>query len=61
MMSEREKPAELEGRVAVASYVAAISADLAVMARRTGLDTVGYLLEMVQLEAESAVRHNGNP
>ena len=41
-------------RTAVASYVASMSADLAAMARRTGLDTLGYLLEMVRLEAESS-------
>jgi len=39
-------------QTAVASYVATMSADLAVMARRTGLDSLGYLLEMVRLEAE---------
>jgi hypothetical protein len=39
--------------------VATLSADLASLARRTGLDTLGYLLEMVRLEAESASRHNG--
>lgn len=49
---------EPNGRAAVAHYVAAMSADLAAMARRSGLDTIGYLLEMVRLEAESAVRHN---
>lgn len=38
---------------AVASYVAALSSDLATMARRNGLDTLAYLLEMVRLEAES--------
>ena len=43
---------------AVASYVATITADLATMSRRTGLDTLGYLLEMVRLEAESS-SHNG--
>jgi hypothetical protein len=43
---------------AVASYVATLSADLAAMARRTGLDTLGYLLEMVRLEAEAVTRHN---
>jgi len=42
------------GRAAVASYVASITADLAVLARRKGLDTLGYLLEMAQLEAENA-------
>jgi hypothetical protein len=47
------------GRAAVASYVATLSNDLATMARRTGLDTLGYLLEMVRLEAESLNRNNG--
>ena len=41
---------------AVASYVASLSADLAIMARSTGLETLGYLLEMVRLEAESNAR-----
>ena len=43
-------------RTAVATYVASLSADLANMARETGLDTLGYLLEMVRLEAESSAR-----
>ncbi len=43
----------------VANYVAAMSADLAVMARRHGLDTLGYLLEMAQLEAENITRYDG--
>ena len=43
-------------RAEVAVYVASMSADLATMARRTGLDTLGYLLEMVRLEAENAAR-----
>lgn len=47
------------GRSAVASYVASLSADLAGMARKTGLETLGYLLEMVRLEAESVTRNNG--
>jgi hypothetical protein len=50
---------EPNGRTAVAAYVATMSNDLAGMARRTGLDTLGYLLEMVRLEAESVSRHNG--
>jgi hypothetical protein len=49
---------EPDGRAAVASYVATMSADLASLARRTGLDTLGYLLEMVRLEAESTSRHD---
>jgi hypothetical protein len=48
-------------RTAVATYVATLSADLATMARSTGLDTLGYLLEMVRLEAESSVRHAPAP
>ncbi len=46
---------------AVASYVAALTADLAPMARRAGLDTLGYLLEMVRLEAESSSARGGRP
>ena len=37
-----------------------MSADLATMARRSGLDTLGYLLEMVRLEAESVNRRTQN-
>jgi len=44
----------------VANYVATMSAELATMARRSGLDTIGYLLEMVRLEAESETRHKPN-
>jgi hypothetical protein len=44
----------------VADYVATMSADLATMARRSGLDTLGYLLEMVRLEAENVTRHKQN-
>ncbi len=56
-MTDQAGPNEPDNRAAVASYVATLSADLSVMARRTGLDTLGYLLEMVRLEAESAARH----
>ncbi len=38
----------------VARYIEALSADLAEMARRHGLDTLGYLLDMARLEAENA-------
>lgn len=58
-MTDQADPGETGGRSAVANYVATLSGDLASMARRTGLDTLGYLLEMVRLEAESASRHNG--
>jgi hypothetical protein len=38
-----------------AAYVADITADLARMARRNGLDALGYLLDMARLEARSAM------
>lgn len=53
-----EQTDEPNGQTAVASYVASMPNDLAVTARRTGLDTLGYLLEMVRLEAESVTRDN---
>lgn len=58
MPDQRKGPSE---RTAVATYVATLSADLANMARDTGLDTLGYLLEMVRLEAESSVRQIHGP
>ena len=58
-MAHQPIPGELTSRIAVASYVAILSADLANLSRRTGLETLGHLLEMVRLEAESVSRHNG--
>ncbi|MBI3705843.1 MAG: hypothetical protein HY244_18765 [Rhizobiales bacterium] len=58
MTDQTEEPVN---STAVASYVATISADLATMSRRTGLDTLGYLLEMVRLEAESSSRNGQRP
>lgn len=56
-MPEQPLPGDDSGnQIAVASYVATLSADLSVMARRTGLESLGYLLEMVQLEAENLAR-----
>lgn len=53
-----DQPATEPGnQMAVASYVATLSADLSVMARRTGLNSLGYLLEMVHLEAENLARN----
>ena len=59
-MADQTAPGEPADRNLVASYVATMSADLASMARRSGLDTLGYLLEMVRLEAESETRHKPN-
>jgi hypothetical protein len=57
-MADQSTSAEPGDRIAVASYVATLSADLSVMARRRGLETLGYLLEMVRLEAENLTRHS---
>jgi len=55
--------ADRDDRAQVAVYVASMSADLANMARHSGLDILGYLLEIVRLEAENTARnmpgHNG--
>jgi hypothetical protein len=55
------RPALQDNRTpaATADYVAAMSADLAVLARRSGLDTLGYLLDMARLEAENVLRNAG--
>jgi hypothetical protein len=44
-MANQPTSSEPGDREAVAEYVATMSADLASMARRTGLETLGYLLE----------------
>jgi hypothetical protein len=51
-------PASPADRKAVADYVATLSADLAVLARQHGLQTLGYLLEMARLEAENESRQS---
>jgi hypothetical protein len=48
---------EAGDRAAAADYVAELSAELAKLARRHGLETLGYILDMARLEAESANRH----
>jgi hypothetical protein len=50
---------EARYRAEAASYVADLTADLAVLARKHGLDALGFILEMAKLEAENAVRHTG--
>jgi hypothetical protein len=45
-------------RAATAEYVATLSTDLASLARRQGLDTLGYLLDMVRLEAENLLEES---
>lgn len=55
-MSEQSATPIPQDRTAAAIYVAALSGDLALIARSHGLDTLGYLLDMARLEAENLTR-----
>lgn len=48
--------AHVEERTEAAAYIATLTGELAAMARRSGLSTLGYLLEMAKLEAEQSAR-----
>ncbi len=39
-----------------ANYISELSGELAIMARRHGLGTLAYLLDMVKMEADEAQR-----
>jgi hypothetical protein len=41
-MTDQGSSGDPGNRIQVANYVASLSADLATMARRSGLDTLGY-------------------
>jgi hypothetical protein len=49
-----------ERRVAAASYIADLTGGLALEARRHGLNTLSYLLDMAKLEAEN-VKNGHSP
>ena len=42
----------------VATFIATYTNELAQLARGQGLDTLGYILEMAQLEADSLIRQS---
>ena len=44
-------------RAEAAAYVAELAGNLALIARRHGLDALGYILDMAQMEAENATRY----
>jgi hypothetical protein len=46
--------AELTEPAAVANYVAAMTAELSMLAHHHGFEALGFLLEMARLEAENA-------
>jgi hypothetical protein len=47
-------------RQAAADYVAALSTELADIARKHGLDATAYMLEVAAVEAASWTRDSGN-
>ncbi|HEY4203847.1 MAG TPA: hypothetical protein VGM35_02425 [Xanthobacteraceae bacterium] len=53
---EATEPIGDGGPTEAASFIAQAVAELAAMARRHRLDTLGFLLDMAQLEAEEQVR-----
>ncbi|GAB1716031.1 MAG: hypothetical protein NTAFB05_10730 [Nitrobacter sp.] len=54
--SRMDEPAGKGDADEAARYLATAVADLGLIARRHGLDTLGYLLDMAQMEAEEIVR-----
>jgi len=52
-----DRPGE-PGRSAAAAYIADMSLELAGVARRHGLETLSYMLEIARLEAEAHARRN---
>jgi hypothetical protein len=49
-------PADGETPESAAHYIAALSAELAKIARRNGLDTLSEILEMARLEADQTTK-----
>jgi hypothetical protein len=49
-------PPDDETPESAAHYIAALSAELARIAKRNGLETLSYLLEMAQFEADQAAK-----
>jgi hypothetical protein len=50
-----------EGRGGAAEYIATMAGELSQIARKHGLDTLGYILEMAKLEAEQRSEHSHRP
>ena len=55
-MADRQETPVLKDRAAAVSYIAALSADLAMIARQHGFETLGYILEMAHMEAQNETR-----
>jgi hypothetical protein len=58
-MPDRDDSDRANGKEAadsVATYIASMSDELAKLARRNGLDTLSYILEMARLEADQIAK-----
>ncbi|RAI45635.1 hypothetical protein [Rhodoplanes roseus] len=53
-MSDTTPADERPGAQSAAAYIADLTADLARLARRNGLQTLGYILDMARIEAEAS-------
>ena len=52
-------PSTDQDRAAAAAYIADLTGGLALVARQHGFNTLGYLLDMAKLEAESVKGTDG--
>ena len=50
---------DADERSATAAYIADVTGALATLARRQGLNTLGYLLDMAKLEADTVKSTDG--
>ncbi len=50
---------ELPGTTA--RYIASLTEELALLAKRNGLDSLSYILDMARLEADQVSRDSGGP
>jgi hypothetical protein len=53
MLADPNGATDAAKRAHAATYIASMTTELALIARRHGLDTLSYILEMARLEAEN--------
>ena len=55
-VEERRQPSTAESPVAAANYIGSLADELAQIARRNGLDSLGFILDMARLEADQITK-----
>ena len=60
-MGEAEEQTVAQERIKAAEYIADLTEDLARMARQHKFHTLGYLLEMARLEAQTLAGRSKSP